>query len=111
MLRLVKPEAPKQARERRRPPSPSALTPEQQAKARAALRTLRSVYGGWAPLAKEMGVSLATVQNGAWGTYALTGDMLVRICRAGRLSVDAMLETKLTSSERCSACGGIRRTS
>jgi hypothetical protein len=39
----------------------------------------------------------------------MSGDMLIRLCRAGGLSVDAMLETKLTSSVRRAACGAMRR--
>ncbi len=98
MLWLVKPKEPKARRKGQR--SAPALTPEQQAKARAALKNLRSAYGGWAPLAEVMGVSLAAVKAAARGTYSLTGDTLIRLCRAGGLSVDAMLEAKLTSIGR-----------
>jgi len=90
--------------------SAPALTQEQQAKARAALKSLRSAYGGWSPLAALMGASVHVVKQSAGGSVAMSGDMLIRICRAGGLSVDAMLEAKLTSSGRCSSCGALRRS-
>jgi hypothetical protein len=73
-LRTVRPEAAKLARRKFQQSAP-ALTPEQQAKARA-----------------------------------MSGDMLIRLCRAGGLSVNAMLEAKLTSSGRCASCGALRRS-
>ena len=109
-LRLVKPEEASAPRRRGQRSAP-ALTPEQQAKARAALNNLRSAYGGWAPLAAVMGVSVHAVKQSAGGSVAMSGDMLIRLCRAGGLSVDAMLEAKLTSSGRCSSCGALRRAS
>jgi len=109
-LRLVQPEGPKPARRKFQRSAP-ALTAEQQAKARAALNNLRSAYGGWAPLASVMGASVHAVKQSAGGSVAMSGDMLIRICRAGGLSVDAMLEAKLTSSGRCAACGALRRAS
>ena len=109
-LRLVKPETPKASRRKFQRCAP-ALTPEQQAKARAALNNLRSAYGGWSPLAAVMGVSMHAVKQSAGGGAAMSGDMLIRLCRAGGLSVDAMLEAKLTSSGRCPSCGALRRAS
>ncbi|HZF47775.1 MAG TPA: hypothetical protein VE093_03945 [Polyangiaceae bacterium] len=58
-----------------------------------------------------MGVSKAAVKASAAGTFTMSGDMLVRLCLAGGLSVDAMLETKLTSGGRCAACGPIEEVS
>ena len=109
-LRIVGSEGAKPAR-RKWQRGPDALTPEQQAKARAALKNLRSAYGGWGPLAEVMGVSRAALKEGARGNSTITGDTLIRLCRAGGLSVDAMLEAKLTSSGRCAACGAMRRAS
>jgi hypothetical protein len=109
-LRIVKPEGDKPPRRKGQRPAP-VLTAEQQAKARAALKNLRSAYGGWDVLAQVMGVSLAAVKAVAAGSYTLNGDTLIRLCRAGGLSVDAMLEAKLTSSGRCASCGAMRRAS
>jgi len=108
-LRLVKPEGPKPPRRKWQRAAP-ALSAEQQAKARAALKNLRYAYGGWAPLAEVMGVAKASLLHTAAGGVAVSGDMLIRLCRAGGLSVDAMLEAKLTPSGRCAACGAMRRS-
>jgi len=109
-LRIVRPEGSKPARRKFQRSAP-ALTPEQQAKARAALNNMRLAYGGWAPLAEVMGASVGAVKQSATGARSMSGDMLIRLCRAGGLSVDAMLEAKLTSSGRCASCGALRRAS
>ena len=109
-LRLVKPEGSQPARRKGQRSAP-VLTSEQQAKARAALKNLRLAYGGWAPLAEVMGASVGAVKQSATGARSMSGDMLIRLCRAGGLSVDAMLGVKLTSSGRCASCGAMRRAS
>lgn len=106
-LRIVRDEPPRKRRKGQR--GPAALTDDQQAKVRAALRNLRMAYGGWAPLAEVMGMAtnqLAKIASSRG--YAITGDVLVRVCRAGSLSADAMLDVKLTESGRCAACGARR---
>ena len=108
-LRLVKPEGPKPPKRKSQRNAP-VLSREQQAKARAALKNLRFKYGGWAPLAEVIGGPTNTVARLVSERFTITGDMLIRICRAGGLSVDAMLGAKLTPSGRCSSCGALRRS-
>jgi len=110
MLRLVKEEPPKSKRRKGAKP-PLALTAEQQAKVRAALKNLCHAYGGWEVLAGIFEMSGHVLCTIASGKRPVTGEVLIRACRAGGLSVDAMLGEPLSDTGRCRACGAMRRAS
>lgn len=104
----------------REPPNPpprrgghagSALTQAQQAKVKAVLRTLRVSFQGWGPLSAALGLSQKTADHLVNPRCVITGDVLIRTCKAGNLSVDAMLDNALTEAGRCRACGARRASS
>lgn len=108
-LKLVKPCEPSGPRKRRpvtRPGSP--LTAAQQTKVKAAIRNLRIAYGGWGPLAEVMGLPYNQVYRLVRPKHKISGDTLLRTCKAGALSVDAMLNEPLTNTGRCASCGARR---
>jgi hypothetical protein len=106
-LRIVKPRDPSGPR-KRYSHAGSALTEAQQAKVRAVLRTLRWSYGGWDALAEVMGLAKKSAYHLVNPRHVITGDTLVRTCKAGGMSVDAMLGDTLTEAGRCQACGSRR---
>lgn len=94
--------------------APTFLTEQQQNKARAALKNLCMAYGGWEPLAEVMGMHAGTLSGIAHGNRrpkVVSPDVLLRLCKAGGLSVDAMLDQPLSSTGRCTACGARRISS
>jgi len=110
-LRIVGAPPPKKARRRPGGPLPTSLTVQQQDKVRAALKNLRFRYGGWDVLAGVMGIHVGALSKIAHRHWPVTAEVLLRACKAGGLSVDAMLDAKLTSSGRCASCGALRRAS
>ncbi len=106
-LRLVKPQPPNPPR-RRSGHAGSALTAAQQAKVRAALRTLRISFNGWAQLSVALGLAKNSAYHLVNPRHVITGDTLVRTCKAGGLSVDAMLSEGVTDAGRCPSCGARR---
>ncbi|AUX31310.1 MULTISPECIES: transcriptional regulator [Sorangium] len=70
---------------------------------RAAVRSLRSLYGTWACLAEVMGVSAGTLQqlaSGNGGSHA----MALRAAKAAGVSLDQILGRPVVAG-RCPTCG------
>lgn len=109
MLRLVRNEPQKPRRKGTH--AGSALSPEQQSRVKAALRSLRTAYGGWGPLAQAMGLVENSACHLVMPGHVITGDMLIRTCKAGGLSVDALLNERVSDASRCPSCGARRVTS
>jgi hypothetical protein len=107
-LRLVGTPAPKKARRRSGGPLPTSLTVQQQDKVRAALKNLRFRYGGWDVLAGVMGIHVGALSKIAHRHWPVTAEVLLRACKAGGLSVDAMLNEPLSDTGRCRSCGAMR---
>ena len=111
-LHLVKPEGPKPARPKGAPRhEASVLTPEEERKARQAIRNLKNAFGTWACLAKAMGMpekSLITAVQGE--RYGLSPAVLLRAMRASGLTLDDMLGNPALAG-RCRSCGALRRAS
>jgi len=109
MLRLVRNDPPKPRRKGTH--AGSALTAEQQSRVKAALRRLRSLYGGWGPLSEALGIVKHSANHLVSPRHVISGDTLIRVCKAGGLSVDALLNERVTDAGRCRACGAKRVTS
>ena len=76
---------------------------------RAALKNLRFRYGGWNVLAGVMGIHVGALSKIAHRHWPVTAEVLLRACKAGGLSVDAMLNESLSDTGRCRSCGAMRR--
>jgi hypothetical protein len=76
-LRLVRDEPPKPKR-RRSERASSPLSAPQQAKVKAALRSLRVAYGGWGPLSEALGLPPDSAVHLVSPRRVITGDVLLR---------------------------------
>ncbi len=110
-LRIVKPRDPNEPPRRRRSHAGSALSAAQQAKVKAALRSLKTSFGGWAPLAAAMGLPHNSTIHLISPRHVITGDMMIRVCKVGGISIDSMLGETLTDTGRCRSCGSRRYAS
>lgn len=87
-LRLVKDEPPRKRGRARREP---LFTLDQERALRAALKGLRSTYGGWRHLAQAMGMSPKIIEPAASGRAPISGEMAIRAARAARKPLEALL--------------------
>ncbi len=110
-LRIVKPEEPKPPRRKGGPRhEASVLTPEEERKARQAIRNLKDHFGTWGCLADAMGMPVKSLLKAASGRYALSPAVLLRAMRASGLTLADMLGAPAVAG-RCRACGAMRRAS
>ncbi|HZF54858.1 MAG TPA: transcriptional regulator [Polyangiaceae bacterium] len=84
------------------------LSPDEQRKARQALRNLKDHFGTWACLADAMGMRTKSLINAVSGRCGLSPAVLLRAMRASGLTLDDMLGAPATAG-RCRACGKIKR--
>jgi hypothetical protein len=106
-LRLVGKDPPK--REKGRPRHESiVLTPDEQRRARQALRNLKDAFGTWACLADAMGMRTKSLIHAVSGRYGLSPAVLLRAMRASGLTLDDLLGAPAMAG-RCRACGQIKR--
>jgi hypothetical protein len=82
------------------------LSPDEQRKARQALRNLKDHFGTWACLADAMGMPEKSLLKAASGRYTLSPAVLLRAMRASGLGLDDLLGAP-TIAGRCRACGHI----
>jgi len=108
-LRLVRDEPPKPRRRGTR--LPSIVTREAQDRARAALRSLHLGHGAWSVVRQLTGLGEKKLSRIATGKIRVSAEALLRIAAAGGLSVDALLQQKLTDTGRCASCGARRASS
>ena len=86
------------------------LSPDEQRKARQALRNLKDHFGTWACLADAMGLPVKSLIKATSGRYSLSPAVLLRAMRATGLSLDELLGAPVLAG-RCRACGALRRAS
>jgi hypothetical protein len=108
-LKLVGQDPPKPARRKGMPRhEASVLTPEEERKARQAIRNLKDHFGTWACLAEAMGMPVKSLLRAVSGRYALSPAVLLRAMRASGLTMADMLGDPALAG-RCRACGQIKR--
>ncbi|HZF49211.1 MAG TPA: transcriptional regulator [Polyangiaceae bacterium] len=108
-LKLVGQDPPKPARRKGMPRhEASVLTPEEERKARQAIRNLKDAFGTWTCLADAMGLPVKSLLRAVSGRYALSPAVLLRAMRATGLTLDDMLGG-LVPADRCRACGQLKR--
>jgi hypothetical protein len=107
MLRLVGKDPPKKPKGGPRHES-IVLTPDEQRKARQAIRNLKARFGTWACLADAMGMRTKSLINAVSGRYGLSPAVLLRAMRASGLGFDDLLGAPALA-ERCRACGAVRQ--
>lgn len=107
-LRLVRDEPPKPSRRKGRRSPAIILLREAQGRVRAAVRSLHLGHGAWSVVAELTGMSINSLTCIANGRRPVTPEVLLRIAAAGGLSVDALLQQKLTDTGRCPSCGARR---
>ena len=108
-LKLVGQDPPKPARRKGMPRhEASVLTPEEERKARQAIRNPKDHFGTWACLAEAMGMPVKSLLRAVSGRYALSPAVLLRAMRASGLTLDDMLGNPAIAG-RCRACGQIKR--
>jgi hypothetical protein len=110
MLRLVAPEGTKPSRKKGDPRHEACvLTPDEQRKARQAIRNLKDAFGTWACLADAMGMPVKSLMNAVQGRrYGLSPAVLLRATRASGLTLDDLIGAPAPAG-RCRACGQIKR--
>jgi hypothetical protein len=109
-LRLVGREPPDQ-KQRKWTRAAATLTHPQQEKVKAALRNLRVRFNGWKHLSRALGLPQNSAEHLVLRNHVITGDVLVRVCKVGGLSVDQMLNTAPIDAGRCPSCGAVKRAS
>jgi hypothetical protein len=108
-LKLVGQDPPKPARRKGGPRhEATVLTPEEERKARQAIRNLKDHFATWACLANAMGMPVKSLLRAASGRYALFPAVLLRAMRASGLTLDDMLGNPAIAG-KCRACGQIKR--
>src|SRR5262245_26646317 len=104
-LRLVHPAPPKPVRRKGSRPPP-LWTADECARLRAALRNARTRFGSWQKLADAMGVTRETIQAKGTGRKPLTAEIAVRLAKAVRVPLDALLRPP-TDTSICPYCGTV----
>ena len=107
-LRLVGKHPPKKAKGGPRHET-IVLSPDEQRKARQAIRNLKDHFGTWACLAEAMGLPVKSLIKAASGRYGLSPAVLLRAMRASGLTLDDLLGGPAPAG-RCWACGALKRT-
>ena len=103
-LKLVGQDPPKPTRRKGMPRhEASVLTPEEERKARQAIRNLKDHFGTWGCLADAMGMPVKSLLRAVSGRYALSPAVLLRAMRASGLTLADMLGAPTTAG-RCRAC-------
>lgn len=103
-LRIVRPSPPPAPKGRRRERRPRVFTPEEAARLRAALRTARVLFGGWACAAAALHVSVETLRLAASGRGPVSAETAVRLAKALGKPLDALIQPP-TDASRCPSCG------
>lgn len=109
-LRLVGSEPPKVKPKRRKHQRSVLLSPDEEARFRAAMKNLHGAFGSWPCLASAMRMrtnSIACVMRGA---AHVSGDMIVRAMLASGLTFAELIGGPV-AADRCRACGAVRRAS
>lgn len=88
--------------------SSTALTKDEQANVRAALRYLRVKCGSWLATAKVLKMEQSTVANIVRLRRIVNGEHAVRIAKVARVSVDDVIRGVYPPPYDCPCCG--RRT-
>ena len=83
----------------------SDLTAKEQANAKAALRFLRTRFGGWKLLAKATRYSPAGLRNVVNGHRTPSPTLAFRIARVAQIGVDDVLAGKYPPAGVCPHCG------
>jgi hypothetical protein len=81
------------------------LTSQEQAHVRAALQFLRERCGGWAPVAKMLGLKDTSVANVANGQKVVSASVAVRVARMASVGVDELFAGKFPAPGTCPRCG------
>ena len=108
-LRLVGKDPPKKPKGGPRHES-IVLTPDEQRKARQAIRNLKDHFGSWTCLANAMGMRTKSLINAVSGRYGLSPAVLLRAMRASGLGFDDLLGGPAPAG-RCRACGAFKKAS
>lgn len=104
-LRLAHPQPPPKPKVRRSRHEGRVFTPEEQARLRAALTTVRRKWTR-ARLAQEMGVAENTLHAAEKGrAYGFSAALAVRLARVAGVSLDAILRPLASVKAPCPTCG------
>jgi hypothetical protein len=86
----------------------SQLTDAEAMRLRAALRSLKGLYGSWPCLAEVMGLSQYTLRNIANGSKRGSAATARKAAHAAGVTIDRLLGG-LAPADRCPTCGSCRR--
>jgi hypothetical protein len=106
-LRLVGKDPPKRQKDGPRHET-IVLSPDEQRKARQALRNLKDHFGTWTCLADAMGMPVKSLLAAMSGRYGLSSAVLLRAMRASGLTLADMLGAPVVAG-RCRACGQVKK--
>ena len=107
-LKLVGSEPPKSRRKGAPRHEARVLTPEEERKARQAIRNLKDAFGTWACLADAMAMPEKSLMRAVSGRHGLSPAVLLRAMRASGLTLADMLGAPAVAG-RCRACGQVKR--
>ena len=102
-LRIVRDEPPRKKRPRAHHQT-DALTPEQQARVRLALRAQCRRFGSMRALATALGVSVTTLSH-AVGKRPISSALAVRLASVASVDLTALLRPGPAVAECCPTCG------
>ena len=84
------------------------LTPQEQARVRAALRFLRARTGSWEPLGKALGFKATFLPRVVNGDKAASPALAFAVARFAGCGVDALLAGEFPPAGVCPHCGHMR---
>lgn len=81
------------------------LTPDETQHFRASLKNIARAYGGAPVLALVMGVPVKTLYKVSNRRARPDGVLVIRLAKAGGVSVESILSGGINAAGRCNACG------